>query len=216
MRLSSAQIVEAIGLPAGEGSYGVLMAWRRSIAANRAAWDPEAGRFLDELLEHPRPRAERYAHPTMTPRSSGRLRGGTGERQPLEPGDLVWLQRLPGDPAKISNDDAAYIATLAQEARPGSSDERLLRSILDPIQRFHDKRQAQVELHNLDAAKPRPVPRNARAVLAAAVLRETNDLSGDEARARAGRMIEEATAAATAERERQRAQVQARIKELKS
>lgn len=212
--LTSKQILQALALPPGDGSYGTLMAWRRSIDADRENWDHAEWTFLDELMQHRQPQTERYAHPTTMPRPSGRQPGGTGEPQPLEPGDLVWLQRLPSDPAKISDEDAAYIATLAREARPGSSDARLLKSILDPIRRHHDKRQAQVELRNHDATKPRPTPRNARAVLAAAVLRETNDLDDDEAHTRARRMIDQVTAEVTAKRAQERAQTQTRIKEL--
>jgi len=215
MNMTSEQILEALALPADDGSYGQLMAWRRSIDADRENWDHEAHTFLDELMQRPRSQAERYAHPTAMPRSTGKAPGDT-KPQPLEPGDLVWLQRLPSDPTKISAEDAAYIAALAREARPGSSDARLLKSILDPIQRLHDKRKAEVELRNLDAAKPLPVPRNARRVLGAAISRETSDLTPDEAHIRAGRLISEATAEANAKRAEQRTQVKARIKELTS
>jgi len=92
MNMTSEQILEALALPADDGSYGQLMAWRRSIDADRENWDHEAHTFLDELMQRPRSQAERYAHPTAMPRSTGKAPGDT-KPQPLEPGDLV-LHRI--------------------------------------------------------------------------------------------------------------------------
>lgn len=67
----------------------------------------------------------------------------------LGPSDVLWLQRLPIDPAEVSDDDVVILERLALATRPGSADRRLVEAVLGPAAAHREK----------PAAKTRPLVR---------------------------------------------------------
>lgn len=205
MTLTSAQILSAITLPRRAMAQGKLE-WMRREADHR-----QRG-LIEELADASVHRAQVYANPTTyRPSMEQRrdTRGGRTNRE-LSPADLLWLQRLPTDPERVTDDDARTLSAMAAEVAP-PGDKRLVKSIFDPVRRLHDRRQAEAELANLRAATPRPVPSAAQSVLADAILSETPGLTTDEAMSRARAAIQTATAEQHDQRDTAIAQAQARI-----
>jgi hypothetical protein len=69
----------------------------------------------------------------------------------LSPSDLIWIQRLPTDPAKIPFQDAARLGQLAKHVAD-ASDRNLLQSVWLPVKEHHDRRQAEALAHNANLA----------------------------------------------------------------
>ncbi|AUZ88529.1 hypothetical protein CVO76_13450 [Arthrobacter agilis] len=68
----------------------------------------------------------------------------------LSPSDLIWIQRLPTDPAKITFQDATRLAHLSRylNSVENPSDSNLLQSVWMPVKEYHDRRQAVALAHN--------------------------------------------------------------------
>ncbi len=152
--------------------------------------------------------APRYDHPGARP-----VRREPG---PLTPAELVWIQRLPADPAQVSYEDArvlvGLVASVGKVATPGADqfegaqpahndpkaagDSRLVESIYAPIRELHDRAVANIRLEV--AQQPLPaIPASTTGALAEAYMAEIPGLRQHEAWARA----EEAVADARADRE---------------
>jgi hypothetical protein len=82
-----------------------------------------------------------YAHPGRGPASRP-----AGPPRSLTAGDLAWLDRLPRDPAQVSDDDATAVARLAREVAPGTSDDRIVQAAWNPVRQLHDARAREHDL----------------------------------------------------------------------
>lgn len=140
-----------------------------------------------------------YQHPARAAKSMG---------PPDTPGrlggaDLVWLQRLPSDPAEVTFADAVTLASLAGHVETRTADRRLLDAVWEPVKLVHDLRQAEADL---TAATARVVPRadqSADAVnaVADAVLEQTPNLTRGEATGRAAALLSEIAGRLLADRD---------------
>lgn len=194
MPLTAKQILDAVRAQPGlDRTRGRLAALKRFSAG--AASDFYEQRLLDQLGDVPTPRRDTpYDNPIAV---AGMAPPSNQPPRTLSGSDVAWLQRLPSDPAAVSYTDARTVSRLAQQVQPGSGDARLVASVLAPLRRLHDGRAAQVEVRNLERHRspaPPTGPHGADALLAAAIRRETPDLSEDEALARAHTALRDAIA----------------------
>ncbi len=142
---------------------------------------PTAVRFLSDLEQVPTVQADTYSHPEAAAHTQTTRVGDT-----LTPADLIWLQRLPADPAKVTHDDAVTLAAMMHRlnAMTNASDSRLIKSIARPVMDYHDQKAAEVAAENVQ--KPLPtVPQSALAALCEAVRNSTTELTDDEVVSRA-------------------------------
>jgi hypothetical protein len=188
MSMSSRKILELLQAPATGMNRG------RAVHARLDARRPGAGataaqrRFTEALTGLPKPTSEAYTHPATS------AIGARHETPALTPADLMWLDRLPRDPAQASFDDARRLASMEAGLREGkapASDRRLLASIWEPIRSVHDRKAAEIALRNAQQPLPQ-VPSDALDALVDAVSAETPELHDDEVVVRAGRMLHEA------------------------
>ncbi|WP_157720033.1 hypothetical protein [Microlunatus sagamiharensis] len=114
-----------------------------------------------------------------------------GKARPLDAADLAWIQRLPADPAKISPEDVQALKGMASQAAMGTSDHRLIRAVLGPVETYHAKREAEANLANLSRPLTQ-IPANAADALSAILAREVPDLRDDERYSRASAMVRDA------------------------
>lgn len=167
----------------GEGPRGRIRALLRFKADGLGA--PERRRFLEEMLTIPVPDRPTYVHPEHAARPGYRRDGGADD---LTPAELLWLQRLPLDPAEVTHDDAARLAALnnSLDASKSPSSKHLVASIWTPVKEIHDARLAQQQLQLLKAG-PHPLPESAHGALIEALQQEHQDwpaegLSGEARR----------------------------------
>ena len=140
MPLTSKTILELATVRSGSGLRGRLEWVRRQL--DQAARDrkpvPASYRALvDALLKVAEPAAARhtpYRHPGRGPASRP-----AGPPRPLSAGDLAWLDRLPTDPAQVSDSDAQALARLSRQVQPGSADQRLVDAVWQPVRARHDQ-----------------------------------------------------------------------------
>jgi hypothetical protein len=229
--LSSKQVLDLITSKSG-GKAGAAMAMKRQLEQGRRApgFQPGAAdqrRFLEAFIgswQADRPGAIRtarepkksYAHPERAARhprdASGR--GGPDLKTGLEPADIVWLQRLPTDPTKVTYADAVQLASLYNATKPNTSDRRLVESIWRPVKQVHDLKAAEAELEL--ARQPLPdVPSSALGALTEAVRAETSELTDEEVVARASQMLRTALDGRTAQRDAAIGAAQAQIAALR-
>lgn len=182
--LTTQDILKLVALdPTALGAKGTLESLRRRTDRHELA----ARRIIDELRAMPtRERTPGYASPLNRPLP-------VLPTAPFTASDVVWLQRLPADPAAISDDDVVQLTRLVATAEPRSGDARLVGSIFEPVRRLHARRRAEAELAALKALSPVQTPQRLSEALAEAVRSEVPQLSHDEAALRASRMINEAT-----------------------
>lgn len=128
----------------------------------------------------------------------------------LTPSDMLWLQRLPQDPAKVPFDDAVRLSQLARTitATANPSDHNLLQSIWAPVKEQYDRRRAEAQLYNADLRLP-SLPNEAHAALGELIQAESDQLTPVEAFNRANSMFADALAARDREAERMKAEAQA-------
>lgn len=194
--LTSSRIIGMIKAPATGVNAG-----KARFAVGRHQDVPSHAQFAADMADIQRaPATVSAMHPADA------VRGNTGRHKQLEPSDLLWLQRLPQDPAKVPFEDAVTVAGmhegLARNQPIGSSDRRLIDSVWRPIEAHHDQRAAAAALTN--AARPLPsVPASALPALADAIAAEVPSLSDAEVMARAQdalrQALEERSAAHTEE-----------------
>lgn len=111
-----------------------------------------------------------YIHPE---KSSSRLRR---EADDLTPSELVWLQRLPIDPTKITHDEAARLAAMysSLSGMKAESSKQLVASIWLPVKAIHDQLAADDALAR--AKQPLPAtPASAGSALEEALAAEHPD-----------------------------------------
>lgn len=233
--LTSKQILDLIrptrGVGAGKGAAGAAMALKRHLDSGRG---PSFGttdqrRFLEAFITRDEPvkpgssQVRRqpvktpYSHPERAARfvPQGAGASGTDGRTGLEPADIVWMQRLPTDPAQVTYADAVQLASLMQLTKPNTADRRLAESIWRPVKHVHDLKAAEVELEN--ARRPLPdVPSTALGALAEAVRAEVPQLTDDEVVGRASNMLREALDGRTAERDQRIAAAEAQVEAVKA
>ena len=188
MAMSSMKILELLQAPATGMSRG------RAFHARSEAKRPGTGataaqrRFTEALTDLPRRTSEAYAHPATS------AIGARHETPALTPADLMWLDRLPRDPAQVSFNDARRLASMEAGLRDGrapASDRRLLASIWEPVRSVHDRKAAEVALRNAQQPLPQ-VPSGALDALVDAISAELPELHDDEVVLRASRMLHEA------------------------
>lgn len=150
--LTSQQILAMIKAPSTGVSAG-----RAQYAASREARDTRGLRshreFAEAMARLPVPQpVTTVRHPTDA------LRGQDRRHRELTPSDLVWLQRLPQNPADISFADATTLAAmakgLAQHQPAGSSDRRLIDSIWRPVRKHYDVQVADAAVRNTEQRPP--------------------------------------------------------------
>lgn len=171
-------------------------------------------KLIDERLAIPlpAPRSPAYVEPwnrhvqSFVPRRPGE------KSEPLTPADLLWLQGLSDDPAKVTDEEAVRLAQLAQQAgrlSAAPSDRMLVEKAFAPVKEHRERLAecsrlvAQAGLTNHQAATGAsvggaPAPglyENAAAhwgeVLGELVLDEVPELTETEARARARQDLRE-------------------------
>jgi hypothetical protein len=183
--LTSKQLLDLYATPStSNGFRGRLQSLRRSA-------HPGGGRMADPDVALIDAISSALPNKATSPGYDSPIRpelavGNARNPKPLTPSDLMWLERLPRDPADVSYEDARALSQLAHSTEPGSADARLMNSIYEPVRRLHAGRLAQVELARLEETPLPDVPANqAVAALAKAYLREIPVLTEDEAVGRA-------------------------------
>lgn len=182
MTLTSEQLLDLYATPAvTEGLVGRVSALRRFHAGGRGS---ASDRLLEALVDDAKglaPTPEPHHNPTQ-----GWHTLPDGARKPLEPADLIWLQRLPVDPAAVGPEEAKTLARLSSQVSPNSSDARLVESIFTPVRRLYESREAAARVKQLQQLKPLPIRESlAVDVLASVIARETPELTAEEATQRA-------------------------------
>lgn len=136
--------------------------------------------------------------------------------QELSAADLVWLQRLPLNPAEIKHDDASRLAGLAAASDAMTPSSRaLVESIWQPIKYAHDLREAKHQYER--ASKPAPtIPRSALGALIDALALEHPDWPEAAVKAHAAALLRDAVADRDAEVANNRAKARAKVEELEA
>ena len=181
MPMTAAQLAALLAAPHADSIWRGHLRFRRQ---SQQLQTPET-ELLDALLaaNPPTPATAGYVNPT----SAGRKLSATPKE--LGPVDLAWLDRLPRDPAAITDADARDLADLAAQVKLGTPDERLIRSIFTPVQRLHGHRHAQAELAAVRSLPPVTVPAAAVNVVTDALAREHPGLLPGEVTARATNLL---------------------------
>ncbi len=166
-----------------------------------------------QQLERARRRGERSRpRPNLVgdPLDSGFVEGDLGpraERKRLANGltaaDVEWLRRLPIDVNQVSVEDARTVVQMYRAASD-SGDQRLLASIAEPLIAYHDRATRLANAREtVDFYRGRPDARDPRIpygrhwssdevdLVASSILDGTDDLTWDEARARARSLLDE-------------------------
>jgi hypothetical protein len=119
---------------------------REKAMTGEDGWSPSSIAFLGDMAaaRPTEPPAPAYRHPAHDRAAMGATNAG----ESLTPADLVWLQRLPSDPAAVTFADATALAALHQAVseRTNPSDARLVRSIATPVLEHHDRLAAESTL----------------------------------------------------------------------
>lgn len=127
-------------------------------------------------------------------------------RGPLSTADLAWIERLPDDPAKVTDHDARELARLQLQV-DGHDGERLVAAVFGPVRRLHEQRHAASELEAVRVREPN-LPNSAADVLAGpladALQAEQPDLSESEASQRAREEVSTTVSSLNREREERR------------
>ncbi|MCU1612777.1 MAG: hypothetical protein JWO98_317 [Frankiales bacterium] len=183
--LSSQKVLDLIKAPA----TGVNNGRARFTAQSGRGATPAQKQFAEDMANLPAPQRTSTAHPADT------VRGAQAVHKALSPSDLMWLQRLPQDPAQVPFQDAGTVAAMAHglaiNLPMGHSDRRLIDSVWQPIKSFHDKRAADAALGNARQPLP-PIPASALPALADAVAAEVPQLNDSEVLARASELLRQA------------------------
>ncbi len=129
---------------------------------------------------------------------AARAEGDGRKAKELGAADIMWLGRLPADPAQVSAADAKRLAELSLAVVPGSSDQVLLDSVFKPVRAHHERKAAAIEVENarrrLNPVEATPgrqsgIAALAEQALAVAIRDQEPALHDDEARSRARREV---------------------------
>lgn len=146
----------------------------------------------------------------------GKLLPHSPRREPLTASDLMWLDRLPRDPAEVTEDQAKELAQLASRVEPRSSDARLVSSIFEPVRERYQSRTTEALVSRQQKLAPPPPPGYGLTLLAEAIARSEAPAGvGEESamafgRARAKEQLDEALARRDAEQGARLASIEAR------
>lgn len=166
--------------PSNSVDRGRLTALRRQTTQSRQL------AIIDRMLATPAPTYGEPANRRWWRRPPG---APTAGEKPLTASDLAWLQRLPTDPAQMTEADVKALARMAAQVDdktpvPGP-DARLVASIYEPVV-AHLERQARIEELKAEVgsrtAPPAPPAPPAGVLLMDTVVQELADL--EESRAR--------------------------------
>ncbi|SDS21125.1 hypothetical protein SAMN04488570_1378 [Nocardioides scoriae] len=185
--VNSQQILELAGTSRWTRmTHGKLDALERFASTTRT-WETASRRkMLDDLRQVPlAPRSAGYVHPEQTAGvQSYRRESGATE---LTPAELVWLQRLPLEPERVSHGDAVRLAGMAAtiDRQTSPSSHQLVQSVWGPVKELHDHQQAAHELEVLRASPPPKLPASVLDALTEALTEENPDwpLAGAQERA---------------------------------
>ncbi len=145
-KLSSDEILRVLSFdPNDEMDHGRIRAWVHRL---------QSGKFLfgvtreQELLEwsmqvEPKRRLEREVYD-----NPARLGDPKRNPRPLTLGDFEFVRSLQGaDPKDVPAGDVRHLAEL-EAAAESYSERSVVARVMDPIRRFHDRREEEVELHS--------------------------------------------------------------------
>jgi hypothetical protein len=208
MAIKSSDLTDLFSQPWTNGMSGRIEALRRNAGTNSTGYSTFPNAHVQALraMIPDRPPRKHYDNPT----SVGARPAAVIE--PLTASDVAWLERLPTDPKDVSYDDARQLARLDGEFK-SAGDRRLVRSILDPVRRYHNTLEAQAALENV-TNNPAPVVQRGAALqmLSDAIRSETGDvLTSEEVHSRAAVMLDDALNKAASERTRLVRQAEARV-----
>ena len=187
-------IVELIRMGPTQMRKGKAMAYYKQAIRSQSGYSLAQRRFLQALIEQDAlPPREMYVHPEQKATLKPPAPFGAAARDKLDPADLVWLQRLPADPAQVTFDDAVQLATLVRSVKAGTPDRRLLDSVWKPIKAVHDRRAAETLIRN--ATRPMPRDPDPYSALVDTIRDEIPALTEHEALVRASKIHRDAISA---------------------
>jgi hypothetical protein len=145
--LTPSEVIELITAPANGAGRGkaLFLAQREKRVSVRST--PAQRQFIAAVMDRQPQDVTTYQHPANAARL---IRDGG----PLTPAELMWLQRLPTDPAEVSFDDAVTLASIAKSLSPmdDAADLRVLNQVWLPVKEIHDANAARAELANAQRA----------------------------------------------------------------
>jgi hypothetical protein len=147
--LSVEDIVQALSSePWRPFDRGQLKAIRRRVN-NGSGLTSKGQRLIDWLLRM------QPAASSPTWRNPARLdRFGRPAARSLTASDIEWIRRLPVDPSKLTDEDVRTLAEIEAEV-DNEPDRRLVRQVLSPARRIHDRREEEAQLREARAAAAR-------------------------------------------------------------
>lgn len=143
--LTAEQLIEVLSADLTVGNRGRLEARRRATSDMWEKWLLK--NLLEEDVRPPAPAVPRPPFWGVGPK-------GPAER-PLDAADLAWIGRLPSDTKDLPVGDARELASLAMTVPVGSSDARLVESVLRPAQLRLEREHAEAQLRWVKASEPR-------------------------------------------------------------
>lgn len=148
----------------------------------------DVARFANEVYEIPRATRPTVIHPTQT----NTARSYRRESDDLTPAELVWLQRLPLEPEKVTHDDAARLAGMAGsiERMKSPSSYQLVQSIWNPVREIHDLKVAEENAKLVRESLP-PVPESTERALQSTLRSEHPDWPDSAISAHANELLNE-------------------------
>lgn len=172
--------------------------------------------LVEEVRTNLRNRAAAFQETEAPPPPWGKFLPTWPNKQPLSAADLMWLDRLPRDPAEVTEDQAKELAKISARVEPNTGDARLVETIFGPVRaRFQTQATEGAVARQQLVAPPSP-PSNAVAVLAEAIARTEAPAGLDEhgayafGNARASQLVNEGLARRDAAHEARLASIEAR------
>lgn len=133
---------------------------------------PREKQLVDDVRANLRAAKDAWLGATAPVPPWGKFLPSSPRREPLTASDLMWLERLPRDPAEVTEDQAKELANLAARVEPRSSDARLVQSIFEPVRERYQARTTEALVgRQQKLAPPRP-PDYGLTLLAEAIARD--------------------------------------------
>lgn len=221
MALTTDDIFKAIALRSGR--RGFAQVHLRRAHQQQGNYGPRQRAFLKDLADTPsRDPKPTVVHPLDQARRRG-TEGRAGDAGPrhtdtalaeeLGPVELMWLQRLPTDPAQVSFEDAVRLARMVDSVRTNTPSGMLLRSIWEPVDLLHTERVTKARIANLDP--PVTVSQLAYGALTEATAAGLPELHEDEAGVRARRLGRDFEAEQREQHDRAKTELQADLQRVR-
>jgi hypothetical protein len=211
---SSEKILDLLRQPRWTGlSKGKVNSMQDRLQRARGERTGDRTRLLQELYNRPTTSGPGVTH--LHPEAEARhVRRESSDD--LTPAELLWLQRLPLDPAAVTHDDAVQLASMnaGLAASKSPSSKRLVESVWLPVKTLHDQRVADDELASLRQGLA-PVPASAHAALTEAIATEHPDWPSGATSSAATELLDKAVARRAADHESAVAKAQATVDRLK-